>query len=1056
MLDTGSNRNVISKTFCENFNISIVPKIVNALGFSGDLQRSIGTATLMLNFQHFTLPNIEFTVFEKTVFPILISGSTFSSVNINYPNAENSEPYVKLNGHITPSKFGAEVTISTNMSYFVPNNSLRFFNLGDFGPISDLNYICNPVENKGTTGLRILPVICRANNVFLAVENPNPFSLTIPKNCPIYSAAPDSISALISVDDEISENKRLVDHNNWRETNFKVSGQKINVPMGPNINKKADRKKRLDTIINSHKLAFSVSNLDIGLIRGYRYEMKLKPDAKVWFQAPRKISPEAQEKVSEIFRDEVQFKLLEEGPSEYSVPLVLVRKTNGDYRVCHDLRQANQNIIVERYPIPDISCILNQISNQIALNSEEEIFVTKYDMRGAYRQLGVIERDQNKFAFVSGNRMYKSLRMPFGVADAPSTWSQLMNLIFSDLPTVYCYLDDLVQISVGFENLVKDVQNVLKKCEQFGIALSPEKCLIGSDQADILGFNINQKGISLNTDKVSKLIELKCPKNRDQVRSILGSFNYYREFCPNLIRTLQPLYSLLRKNTIFTWAQPHDKAFAEAKQIISKYVTRVHRNPKLDLVLCCDASGTGTGAVLNQRTENGMLEPLNFYSKNFSDSEKKYPIRTRELLAIYFAIKNFEHVLMCSKFFVHSDHKSLEFFRNTKANALSGRVLNILNYLTRFDFKITYVPGKDPKMLTADVLSRAEQFACRAVKSEVDDLDCVHDDIRSFQINSVSTAGPFTLKYIKEFQHKDAHLAKLIKNPKTPYFVNSDGILMRTLKDRSLLVIPECLVGELVNFAHCKRGHLGGAKLHHVLRIYFSAKTLRFECNKVASYCESCLAVKYVPKMKTHGPDLPDVGETPFDKVYTDIIDFGTKCEKNFRYGLSYMCSLSRFCEVVPMEDKTPKSTVQALITLFARFGIPNRLISDNGLEFKAELTQTCFNHFGVYVSHISPLRPQGNAVERFHRNLGEMYKILEIPITKWSIYLPLLVFQYNSSPMNMLGMLCPFEVLFLRAPRPPLELTEKSKFKNWGEINSDISDKIFTEVAQIHRIDST
>ena len=766
MLDTGANQNCVSSNFCTNHNITFLESISYAKGFNGTIEKSCGQVYLDLVFPAFTVSHVLFNVYTNCSYPIIVSGSIFKTVKIRYPDLLNNQLKIFLNGHDVPCLYGSDLTICSHTTLFVPSRSLRYYQLEVPNMVPDLSYVCTPKSDSDVPGLKILPVVCR-NIFYLQVENPHFYDMEIPKNIILYKAQPQSsINALVHIGDEEAENERLRAHNEWRVKTFDVLSAQIKVPFGPSIENNPERVKMLTKIINDRKMAFSTSTYDLGLIKSYRYQMKLKPDYKTWFQPPRKISPVAQQEVTAIFKDEVKYKLIREAPSTFSVPLVLVKKASGQYRICHDLRECNKNIIVERFPLPEIGSLLNQISSAISrANPDQEIFISKYDLRGAYRQLGIVQEDWDKFAFVSGNRMYQTLRMPFGAADSPSSWQELMATEWNKpgMENVYCYLDDIIRVTIGFPQLLTDTIAMLDNSIACGMTMSPDKCLIGGLEADVLGFKITQRGIALNHNKVEKLTELKRPCSKDQVRSVLGSFNFYREFAPSLIRTLQPLYELLKKNITFKWGKSEQDAFQDAKKLIANYVERVHRNPKLDLVLTCDASNTGAGGVLHQRKENGQLEPLSFYSRNFSDTEKRFPIRTRELLAIYFSIKNFEALLLCAKFYVHSDHRSLIFFQNTKCNTLTTRIYNVLNYLARFEFKMVYMPGKSPSMLPADLMSRADSF-CPVPPDNGDDEIPDADDMRTFKINSVHKYNffPFSIKYILEWQQKDVKLKNIL------------------------------------------------------------------------------------------------------------------------------------------------------------------------------------------------------------------------------------------------------------------------------------------------------
>ena len=1053
MLDTASNQNVVSKSFCEQHNLLITPCISVAKSFNNDLINSTGTISINLDFGMFELKNVIFYVYESAAYPILLQGSLFKSIEINYSDNNEKAIGICLNGFLVPAFFGEGIQLCAQTTLTVPAKSFKVFELNSTAVPKDLSYVCYPtVETLAFKELTVSPVICKNSIFYLAVENRAIFDIDIPRNLPLYNAVPEStVNALLHVTDEESETKRHEEHQKWRIEKFKSDTIVPDIPFGPQITDHPDRLVQFQSLINSKKMAFSAEPMDIGLIRNYRYYVKLKENARIWFQPPRRVSPCAQQEINKVFQGECQNKLLEEGPSQYGVPLVLVRKSNGKYRICMDLRECNKEIIMDKFPLGDIPSIVNNISMAIAESKDQEIFISKFDLNQAYRQLSIAKEDQDKFAFCSGGKQFRNLRMTFGSSDAPGSFSQLVGIIFKELPNALPYLDDIINISVGYENCLKDTAKFLDICTQNGITLNAPKCCIGALELDILGFRLNPKGIGLNPNKVDKLLQLEPPRNKDQVRSVLGSFNFYRDHCPRLITTLAPLFNLVRKNVKFRWESNAQNAFLKAKDILANYVQKCHRDPKLPLVLCCDASQVGAGAVLSQRRADGVLEPLGYYSRNFTPTEQRCPIRTRELFAIFYGIKYFEGHLLTEDFFVHSDHRSLEFFRNTKTNVLSTRAYNIIHYLNRFRFKLIYIPGKDERMLNADLMSRAPYFAQN--NNEVDDDDLDHDEIRVFSVNSTIKQFPFTYKFLKECQDNDPSLQKIILSPKEPYFVCSSGLLNRKLKDRSVIVLPKELTSEIVTYCHMRRGHLAFGKLHHFMRLYFSASNLRFECKRVSANCGDCHAVRYTKPLPTYGPKLCDVDDEPFKKAFIDVIDFGQLCKNGYRYCMSYMCELTKYLDLVPMPDKTPSSISKAIMIMVTRYGIPERLTGDNGMEFRCHVTQNVLDSLGIYYSSISPHRPGGNKVERAHKNIGQLLKLYEVPAEKWSEQIHILTFFYNTTPMETLKNLSPFECLFLRHPRPPFEHKVKTKIQaKWIELFGHSATDIFTEIACIHR----
>ena len=1048
MIDTGSNIACITSNLVSQLKIPLISEINSAAGFSNDSKQSSKICKVSLNFGPFTLQNVKCIVYDNLAHPIILPSDLFNTISINYPT--NSYPYtIKLNGHTVRAVTKSSFSIKTPYEYTVPAESTMVYKLDDLKLPSGMEFKCHPHSETIKLGeLKVLSVLC-VDDAYLIVENHSPYEHVIPKSFPILQVTPDlQANVLIKMSDEKAERERLEHHNQWRKDNFAPHKQNVSIPFGDFITK--DQRVILNEILNKYNICFSAAKYDIGQVAGFRYGIKLKPGTKPWFQSPRRIAPRAQPEISKIFQQEIKYKLISESSSEYNIPLVLVRKPSNEYRICLDMRQANLGICMDRYPIPSMHNIFDSISAAITnADTDSEIYITKLDLSSAYRQLEIAEKDKSKISFSYNGVMYQNERMNFGASDSPGTWCQLMNICFKSIPNCWLYLDDALYVSVGFKALVADTEKMLSVCKQYGLTLGASKCVIGTDGVDMLGYHVSRTGISLIKNKVDKVLELKRPTSKDNVRSVVAGFNYYRTFSPNMILTLAPLFRLLKKSVPFNWSQECEQAFTDAKNLLANYVTKNHRNNSLPLVLVCDASLRGCGAALHQRLADGKLQPLGFFSRIFSETEQRAPIRNRELFSIFYGIKNWESILLTEEFYIHSDHRSLEFYRRTKTNQLSTRAINIINYINRFDAKIIYLPGSDPRIAPADMLSRAPFFTEKPISEENDTLDT--DDHHVFQLNVTLKEFPFTLRHYSEAQLVDEKLSKKLENPQKPFLVK-DGLLCKTIKDVDVICLPEHLIQELVAFTHFRKGHLSGPKIHRHLRMNFAGPNLRKHCLAVAKTCNDCIAVRHVPTLPTYGPKLPDFDDEPMSKIFIDLVDFGQPDCNNNRYALTYQCSLTRFLGLEPLPNKKQETVCQALIKLMCRFGVPNRVVSDRGKEFFCDLTRNLFDTFNVYVSHISPLRPQGNLVERCHRSLSELLKMHAIPSETWSTHIWYIVFLYNQTELDILNSLCPFEALYLRRPRSPVEFIVKKKLNaKWLEVAGEKAECVFDSIAKLH-----
>lgn len=1036
---------------------NFTPSVYNIRGFNGNQTKILGFLDTKINFGEFSIKG-QVSIIENLNYDFIIGLDLVDSIFVGRGKNKVVNK-VEING--VPLK-----VLSANQvldQYLCSNTEIV---IGPYcakmvtfdNPGLDKNLLVRLDKHpEGPSFIDIKPTLCYAKSLIGMIENHSCAEITIPEKVPLYSLIPEdkNINNLLKIEDEKSETERYNKFLKERLEKFQPDKNRPTVKFGDQILNDTKKSSEIQELLNKYNLAFSANKHDIGLIKGFRYKVDLKEGAEAWYQPPRRIPPAVKKDLTEQFRNELENDLLCEGNSEYNIPLVIIKKKDGRFRCCLDMRQGNSRIVGTKYPLPDLHAILTEIGEMITTAKNEEIYIASFDMNSAYRQLAIRDNDVQKFAFTFYNDQYShqlaNKRMVFGVEDAPSTFSMLMRTVLSGLKGTWNYLDDIQVCAVGFENLKLQISALFERLIQYGITLEEKKCEIGAKETELLGHLISEKGISLVPDKVDAIKNLPAPKNKDHVRSICGSFAYFIDFVPHLMETISPLYDLLKKNSNFKWSNLHQQAFDKAKHDLAESTLRNHRNLNYKLVIVSDASDVGCGSMLGQINESGKIEPLQYSSKIFADPEKRQPIRMRELYAIFYAIKKWQSILIGEDFMVMSDHKSLEFLQNTATNELSIRQHNILYYLGHFRFQILHVPGRDSKMFTADLLSRAPYFNSGTIREEENEEFEDPTHIFTKSINNFQIFNNLNSDKIASSQAKDDFCIN--RQDKIGYDVQ-DGLLYKIGKDKKKkMVLPEDIAYEIAEYCHKCKGHLGSKRLYDFLNETFFAKKFSQICKKVSIDCTDCIAVKYRKKKKGKPIEILDMETKPFSKVYFDLIDLGGTSELGNRYGLTYQCALTRYLDCEPIKDKTAESVSSALLKLFLRYGIPDRAVCDNGKEVINKTNKILYNMLGIYVSNISPLHPNSNLVERSHKQLSELLKIYKIEIEKWDIYMPLIIFYYNTAGTESLNGLTPFEALYLRPSRSPLSLNQKDKLQtNWTEHFGNFAQNIFTDLAKQHK----
>ena len=244
--------------------------------------------------------------------------------------------------------------------------------------------------------------------------------------------------------------------------------------------------------------------------------------------------------------------------SPWATPVVPVLKRDGSIRLCGDYKvTVNRETVTETYPLPRVEDLLSSLAGGKAFS--------KLD---AYQQVVLDDEAKEMVTIHTHKGLYKVNRLPFGVASAPSLFQRIMENILQGLPGVSVYIDDILVTGKTIEEHLSNLKAVLTRLEESGIKLKRNKCSFLLPSVEYLGHHISADGVQPTPEKVEAVQKAPAPKDVSQLKSFLGVVNYYSKFLSDLSSTLAPLYTLLQKDTKWSWGTAQQKAFVEVKKLL--------------------------------------------------------------------------------------------------------------------------------------------------------------------------------------------------------------------------------------------------------------------------------------------------------------------------------------------------------------------------------------------------------------------------------------------------------------------------------------------------------
>ncbi|KAJ9564648.1 hypothetical protein OSB04_000614 [Centaurea solstitialis] len=559
--------------------------------------------------------------------------------------------------------------------------------------------------------------------------------------------------------------------------------------------------------------------------RQVEFGIDLVPGAAPIARAPYRLAPPELQELSDQLQELSGKGFIRPSSSPWGAPILFVKKKDGSHRMCIDYRGLNKVTIKNRYPLPRIDDLFDQLQGAS--------WFSKIDLRSGYHQLRVKEADIHKTAFRTRYGHFEFLVMPFGLTNAPAAFMDLMNRVCRPMldRSVIVFIDDILVYSKTKED----------------------------HEVQFLGHVVNREGIKVDPSKIEAVMSWEVPTSPTEIRSFLGLAGYYRRFIQDFSKIAVPLTRLTKKSEPFVWGSEQQTAFETLRQKLCEAPVLTLPEGVEDMTVYCDASRLGLGCVLMQR---GRV--IAYVSRQLKPHEANYPTHDLELAAVVFALKIWRHYLYGVKCTIYTDHRSLRYF--LEQPNLNMRQRRWLDVVKDYDCEILYHPGK--ANVVADALSRKTD----------------HTSLRISHLKMAVTTSfvDVVRRAQEEASREENQNGERIRGQLSALDRDSRGLLTRYGR----VWVPRAGAARqtLLEEAHKSRFsiHPGATKMYRDLRTGYWWPGMKRDVARYVESCLTCLKVK-AEHQRPHGKMQPlEIPEWKWENITMDLITKLPKTPRKF------------------------------------------------------------------------------------------------------------------------------------------------------------------------------
>ncbi|KAK1557267.1 hypothetical protein Q3G72_021359 [Acer saccharum] len=675
---------------------------------------------------------------------------------------------------------------------------------------------------------------------------------------------------------------------------------------------------------------------------------------------------------------------------EWVTNVVLVKKKNNQWRMCVDFTDLNKACPKDSFPLPRIDQLVDATTGHETLS-----FMDAYS---GYNQIKMHKPDEEKTAFTTDQGLYCYTVMPFGLKNAGVTYQRLVNKMFARQigRNMEVYVDDMLTKSVTADRHADDLRETFDVLVKYGMKLNLAKCVFGVPSGRFLGYQVHQRGIDVNPEKIQALARMVSPKTLKDVQKLTGCLESLSRFIAKSTDRCLPFFKALKKGKGIEWNEDCEKTFQALKDYLGQAPLLSKPETGETLYMYLSVSEAAISSVL-VRQEDGIQKPIYYTSKALLPAETRYSPAEKMALALITAARKLRPYFQAHRIGVYTNCPLKLILQKPE---VSGRLTKWAIELSEFD--VEYLTRTAIKAQTvADFVVEFTEPSIEVARMMVEQ----NKKIFKWQLRVDGSSNTYgsgagvvlttpegdsiecALRFDFKATNNQAEYEALIAGLKISTVLGADEV--EILSDSQVVVnqpsivktkelgavfgernswitpIKEYLVNDVLPSDPLEAKRLKyRATRYSVLngelykRGYSRALQRCVGPEEAEARCEAC---QKIANNIRQPPELLQsiTSPWPFAMWGIDLIGPMPTATGGAKHAIVAVDYFTKWVEAEPLVHITEANTISFVKkNILYRFGIPNTIITDNGTQFDGRKFRELCDKYGINNYYASPAHP--------------------------------------------------------------------------------------------------